>query len=319
MSFEFRRLSYVLNVAALGVCLAASPAFAIDWNKASGKDITLFYPGQASWEWVLTEKDHSGAPKFRGGKNCVDCHEGEQKDMGDRIVTGKKLEPAPIPGKRGSVTMNVKAAYDAANLYLRLQWPDQALQNGIKPQSKDQAKVTVIIDDGSVTEATRAGCWGVCHDDANGMTSHPAGQDIKKYLAKSRTKITRQGGGLNYKTDAEIAALAASGHYLEYWQVHLNPGKPAAASAGHILKAREETTPSAVKASAELQNGVWTVVLSRPLKAAGPYEKAIAPGKTYTVGFAIHDSFAAGRHHYVSFGYSLALDDKTAAVPALKQ
>lgn len=317
MSFEFRRRSYVLNVAALGVCLAASPAFAIDWSKASGKDIALFYPGQASWEWVLTEKDHSGAPKFRGGKNCVDCHEGEQKEMGERIVTGKKLEPAPIPGKRGSVTMNVKAAYDAANLYLRLQWPDQNLK--IKPEGKDQAKVTVLLDDGAVPEATRAGCWGVCHDDANGMASHPAGQDIKKYLAKSRIKITRQGGGLNYKTDAEIAALAASGHYLEYWQAHLNSGKPATATAGHILKAREATTPGAVKASAELQNGVWTVVLSRPLKAAGPYEKAIAPGKTYAIGFAIHDSFADGRHHYVSFGYSLALDDKTAAVPALKQ
>lgn len=317
MSFAYRR-TCVLGAAILGFCMTAAPAFAIDWAKAPGKDISLFYPGQASWEWVLTEKDHSGAPKFRGGKNCVDCHEGEQKDMGDRIVTGKKLEPSPIPGKRGSVIMNVKAAYDANTLYIRLQWPDQALQNGLKAEAKDQAKVTMILDDGSVTEATRAGCWGVCHDDANGMASHPAGQDLKKYLAKSRTKITRQGGGQNYKSDAEIAALASGGHYLEYWQAHLNVGKPAAASAGHILKAREETTPGAVKATAELKNGAWTVVLSRPL-AAGAYQKAIVPGKTYTVGFAVHDSFAAGRHHYVSFGYSLALDNKAVNVPALKQ
>ena len=29
----------------------------------------------ASFEWALTQTDHSGAKKFREGKNCKDCHQ----------------------------------------------------------------------------------------------------------------------------------------------------------------------------------------------------------------------------------------------------
>ncbi|HQX24950.1 MAG TPA: hypothetical protein PLI00_10015, partial [Pseudomonadota bacterium] len=57
--------------------LAAGAAGAVDWSAAPTKDVPVFHPGQASWEWALTEKDHSGAPKFRGGKNCRACHDGE--------------------------------------------------------------------------------------------------------------------------------------------------------------------------------------------------------------------------------------------------
>ena len=41
---------------------------AVDWSKVPLKDITLLYPGQMSWELLLTNKEHSGGDKFKGGK-----------------------------------------------------------------------------------------------------------------------------------------------------------------------------------------------------------------------------------------------------------
>ena len=43
------------SVASVG---AASSA---DWSGIAGTDVTLFYPGQASWEWILKGSDHGGA------------------------------------------------------------------------------------------------------------------------------------------------------------------------------------------------------------------------------------------------------------------
>ncbi len=61
-------------------------------------------------------------------------------------------------------------------------------------------------------------------------------------------------------------------------------------------------------AEAAFEGGEWTVVLSRPLAAAGEGSKAIVAGKTYSLGFAVHDDHADHRHHHVSFEYTLALD-----------
>ncbi|MBA1332646.1 hypothetical protein QQ73_16690, partial [Candidatus Endoriftia persephone str. Guaymas] len=38
--------------------------FGIDWSDVPTRNITVFYPGQTSMEWVLTGKDHGGARPF---------------------------------------------------------------------------------------------------------------------------------------------------------------------------------------------------------------------------------------------------------------
>lgn len=292
----------------LGFTLCAGSAFAVDWESVQGKDVTLFYPGQASWEWVLTKTDHSGAPKFREGKNCRGCHQGEEADIGNLIVSGKKLEPTPVAGKRGAIPVNVRTAHDGQKLYIRLQWQAQDLAGAPRMDPDYATKVTVMLDDGAITEAGRAGCWGACHDDADAMASSQSGREIEKYLIRSRTKMSRQGGGLNFKPDADLAKMAAGGEFFEFWQARLNPGAPARAVHGYILKDRTETTPTVVEATAQFQNGSWTVVLSRPLKAGGPHHKALEAGKTYAMGFAIHDAHAAKRFHHVSFEHTLSLN-----------
>lgn len=301
---------------AAGLVLAASlvspAAHAVDWNSVPGKEVLLFYTGQASFEWTLTQSDHSGAAKFREGKDCAECHRGEEVKIGALIASGKKLEPFPIAGKRGSIPVAVKAAHDGERLYFRLEWPDGPPPSGAPMDPKYEARVTVMLADASVVEAKRAGCWGSCHDDAIGMASAPQGKEITKYLARSRTRVTRQGGGEAYKPAADVDKLLKDGVFLEFWQARLNKGAAAVPVNGYILDKRHQFDTPLVAAESGFANGKWTVVLSRKLTVGRPGHKDIAPGKTYYVGFAIHDAYADHRFHHVSFEHSLVLDKGSA-------
>jgi hypothetical protein len=46
--------------------LAADPA-SIDWSKVPAKTVTLFYPGQSSYEWLTTDHKKSEAKGEKGG------------------------------------------------------------------------------------------------------------------------------------------------------------------------------------------------------------------------------------------------------------
>lgn len=282
----------------------AAPAF----PAAAAKDVSLFYPGQSSWEWVLTQTDHPGADKFRGGKDCAACHVGDEKNMGALLVSGKKNEPAPIAGKPGSVDAKVQFAHDAQNLYVHLEFAEGTQPNA-KMDDKFATKVTMMIEDGGVPESNRAGCWGMCHDDSAGMAS--AGSSTRTlYLSKTRAQLSRQGGGDALKPAGDLAKLKAGGYALEYWEAGLNPGAPAVAANGVIFDKREETKPTVVAAEATNSGGTWSVTLSRKLNAPGMI--ALVPGKRYTVAFAIHSGHTAKRFHYVSFERSMVLDQGSA-------
>ncbi len=305
----------IIITAALVGSLSAQ-AGAVDWSSVTGKDVVLFYPGQSSWEWALTAADHSGATKFREGKNCKECHAGEEKTMGDLLVSGKKKEATPIAGKPGFIVANVKFAHDADRLYAHLEFAE-----GTQPDAKmDPAfatKVTMMLDDGKVAEATRAGCWGACHDDLAGMPSG-GGKERSKYLARTRAKVTRSGGGDDLKVGSELARIRSDGAHLEFWQARLNPGKPAVAADGMVLASREESKQPIAAAEAVFANGKWAVTLSRKMAQVAPY-KSIAAGKPFTVGFAVHSGHTAHRFHYISFEHTLVLDQGTADFVAAKK
>lgn len=306
-------------VVAVGLASALSLSTAVaapNWSGVPAKDVALFYPGQSSWEWVLTESDHSGADKFRAGKDCAACHVGDEKNMGALLVNGKMNEPAPIPGKLGSMSAKVQFARDDQTLYVHLQFAE-----GVQPDAKmdkaDATKVTMMLDDGSVPEANRAGCWGMCHDDVSTMPS-AAGSARTMYLGKTRAQLSRQGGGDTLKPGGELAKLKAGGYALEYWQARLNPGAPAVAANGTVFDKRAEIKPAAVTAEATFSGGAWSVTLSRKLDAGTGFVPLVA-GKRYTVAFAIHSGHTAKRFHYVSFERSLVLDQGTADFVAGKK
>ena len=72
-------------------------------------------------------------------------------------------------------------------------------------------------------------------------------------------------------------------------------------------------------AIASWKDGRWTVVIVRPLGLANGDDKALAEGKVYNVGFAVHDDNITTRGHFVSFplklGFGADADIKAVRLP----
>ena len=190
----------------LGLSLPAVSAPPADWSTVSAKTITLFYPGQGGYQW-LRSPDHKRAyKKVIQGDSCVSCHEGEEKDIGDLIVAGERLEPAPIPGKSGTIDLNVQVAYDSENAYFRFQWktdmnrPGQMhnfmrfdgekwvfyggprsskkVRSGAQPPLYED-RLAMMIDDGSVPMFAEQGCWVSCHTAMRDMPDMATKEQVK--------------------------------------------------------------------------------------------------------------------------------------------
>ncbi len=290
-------------------CLTSGSALAVNWDAIPPKTVTLFYPGQSSWEWLLTADDHSGSKRIRTGKRCIQCHEGEESEIGTKMLAASRAKLAVLNNKPASLDSSIKMSYDAELFYIQISWKDGKTDGSDKIDKDYASRVTVMFDDGNVTEAGRAGCWGTCHDDAIDMPSADSDTEITKYLARSRTKLSRSGGGEHFKPTEELSELIQQGMFMEYWQARLNPAQSPEVIDGYILDKRHRNQDSMVTANAQLANGVWTVQLSRKRITGDPRHKDIVPGQTYSFGFAIHDDYANHRHHFVSFRRSVVLDE----------
>jgi hypothetical protein len=65
------------------------------------------------------------------------------------------------------------------------------------------------------------------------------------------------------------------------------------------------------------RNGMWTVVVIRPLGLANDDDKSLKEGGVYNVGFAVHDDNITTRGHQVSFVKTLGIGAK-ANIQAVK-
>lgn len=324
--------------------VSASPAVAggVDWSTIPAKTVTLFYPGQASFEWIQLGKDHGGARAFlRGGERCSECHAKEVKEMGAKIVSGEKAEPSPIPGKRAYVDLQVQAAYTADTVSFRIQWPNAPHKpvpfvEGGKMDPKNAAKLSLMFAGKEVERAEQAGCWVTCHHDSRYMpdapkkdvlSSSPAKDQIDlangltKYLAESRAAIeikgdgAPRGGGDKLKGKDELAGLLGKGTFMDL--LRYRSGEPA--ENGHIAEQRSMGGGIEVKAEGKLEGDTWTVVLSRPLKSDKPGDVSFEPGKLYTLSIALHDDYTSARFHHVSLEQRFGLDAKDAEIVAVKK
>jgi cytochrome c-type protein NapC len=278
----------------------ASAVGAVDWSTVPASQIAVFHPGQGSYEWMLTERDHSGGPKIREGKNCLECHQGEEAKIGKLIASGEKLEPTPGKVAVGSSVVAAQFAVEGDRFAARFTWPAEG-------EGRSRSDLAFLFDDGSVSATTLTGCWATCHADLIGM-AHDGGQELTKYLTQSRTKVTRSGGGDRLQPAARLQELAGQGIFLEYWRAALATGAPPEPHDGYVLDARHENEAALIRAEGGQSNGVWEVVLSRPLVASGSHRKSLGPGKTYTFGLAVHDGDAEGRFHRVSFEHRFEIE-----------
>ena len=285
--------STLMLAAAAALAFGPASAAAPDWSKVTGRTVTVFYPGASPLEWVTKGTEHGGARAMRKGETCASCHDAEAADMGKKMASGQKLEPKPIKGKAGSIPVNVQAANDGSNLYLRFSWKQPA--GGAEKMDKDnQVKLAFMLEDNKIAGANLSGCWESCHADARTM---PEAKDDKK------TKYVKEGG------------LAAAKFYdLMQWT------SKGAKFDGHVTDKRVmEGGKGLIEAKGEKKGDEWVVVFTRKLAgASSDGDIAMAAGKTYNFGFAIHDDHAAGRFHHVSLGYTLGIDAK-ADISAAKQ
>jgi len=331
--------------AAAPASAGSNPAASIDWSGIEPSEITLFFPGQASLEWTLKGSDHGGKRAFTKGDRCFECHEDEEVDIGDLIVSGEKTEPTPIPGKRGSILVNIQAAHDADNLYMRFQWEDTEhapipFADGRKMDAENQIKLAIMLttdneDDPKVEYAERAGCWQSCHHDVNYMPHKPDDAALSgplskrldlsggftKYLKESRIAIEiegkdgkKRGGWDKLKDEAEIQALLENGTFMDLLRYKSGTGE---SEDGYILAERIMTGGQGVNFTGSLDNGVWTVFMTRKLTSDKAGDISMAVDQWYNIGFAIHDDYSNSRFHHVSLGFKLGFDDEDAEINAI--
>ncbi len=316
----------------------------VDWNKASNRKVTLFYPGETSIEWVLNGRDHGGSRPFeKGGDRCVTCHDKETADMGAKMVSGEKAESSPIPGKRGSIPVAVNATYDADYLYLRFSWSDSdhvpvPFVDGGKMDPKNPMKLAIMFATDEVEYVDRAGCWATCHHDARSMPDKPEqaaldgsefaarlnlSNGVTKYLKESRTDLEirgkrgkARGGWDKLKAEDALKAEMDAGRFMDI--VRYNSGD-ASVEDGMILAERIMTGGQGAEFDAQLKNGTWSVMLKRKLKSDQTGDISLAKDKLYNFGFAIHDDYTSARFHHVSLGYKLGFDNAEAEINAISQ
>ncbi len=267
-------------VLAAGFSIPAHAAPPTDWSKIPTKTVTLFYPGQSTYQWLRTrEHEDRAAEKVSDGESCTSCHKGEEAKIGDLTVTGKILEPTPIPGKNGSLKLTTQAAHDGEYLYLRFQWKSnmnregrmhnmmrfdgkgwkfygnhrvkEAVASGKEPPIYED-RLAIMIDDGSVPDFAKHGCWVTCHDSMRHMPNAPTSdqvkahpllgkkmkkKDIRKYLATTRTDENASWD--KTKSPEEIAKIKASGGFLDLMQWRVHRSNPVGmADDGYVLEYR---------------------------------------------------------------------------------
>ncbi len=196
-----------LAVFVAGPALAAESA-AIDWSSISTNTVTLFYPGQSSYQWLRSSEHKRAHRKTMQGDSCISCHEDEEQDIGELIVSGERLEPHPIAGKQAVIDLGVQAAHDSENLYLRFQWKTRNPYPGTAHphwqfDGKDwkamgwprlhkkvwgegqpaiyEDRLSMMVDDGSVPMFAEQGCWLSCHDGMRDMPKLAAKADVKAH------------------------------------------------------------------------------------------------------------------------------------------
>ena len=262
MKLQLLRLAVLGAVGAYGAmagsqALAADPA-KINWTKVPATKLTLFYPGQSSYEWLRSDGHGGAANKVKNGKSCVSCHDdpNEEKELGSKLVKGGALEPTPVAGKEGYKEVTVQAAFDSKNAYLRFQWKtqnpfpgtehqylrfdgkewkvygfpklDKVVQDDKQPGIYED-RMSIMIDDGKVQGFAQQGCWLTCHDGQRDMPKQFTKEEvaanalltaIKKSDVRKYLPDTRTDPSdwKTGKTVEEIAKIKAAGGFVDLIQ-----------------------------------------------------------------------------------------------------
>ena len=177
---------------------------------ALATEVVAWFPAQVSWQWLTDNIAHSGATALGAGTPCTGCHAGQETALGRAMVAS---DPEPIQGKDPYKRIQVQAAYDHTNLYLRVQWeserpgithqmfrwdgeawvPGTTLKpNPLGPNQIysyedrfavifDDAEVQVPAYDGASVGYREAGCFITCHTSMRDMPQDAPGDQVRAH------------------------------------------------------------------------------------------------------------------------------------------
>ena len=267
----------LLVAAAFASPAAAADPSSINWTGVPARTVTLFYPGQSTYQW-LRSAEHPGAPVVAGAGACVTCHKGSEEKLGNKLVKANKLEPTPMEGKNGVLALRLQVAYDSENAYFRFQWKTNAAHPGDaypfyrfdgkewKPYGNQRLaaavrkgeqpvvyedRLNMMIDDGKVPGFANQGCWLTCHNGERDAPQQPSADqvkanpffqaikknDVRKYLPSTRTDALASWD--KGKSLEEIQQIKAAGGFLDLMQWRAHRSNPVGmADDGYVLEYR---------------------------------------------------------------------------------
>lgn len=222
--------------------------------QAVAQPIVLSKPGQSSLEWLLI--DHAGAKELRGGKECHECH-------------GEGLFEAV---RQADLSVRVEKRHVVIDLVI-------ALDSGDKPT----ADFAFLLGSNKERSFSRVGCWATCHSDMRHMDNDIG---LGKYLASTRKKMLRSGGGEEIKPKSDLNMLRYQGRYLEMWQVRVLRGKVQTLWQEDLLERSKRLNMGTLQATTRMEEGKLRLIIKRPVKVA---ENLIyfQKGQRYTVAMAL--------------------------------
>jgi hypothetical protein len=285
-----------------------------DWSKIASKEVTLFYPGVSSWEFLNGDDHRLGGREIKKGKkDCRHCHmskEGELDLKAAEIASGamkmkrshSPFEPEPQAGKKGTMKARVQAAYDAENVYIRVEWVSKG--SGWRTKG-DPDRVSVQMNRAEPSFA-RYGCFITCHNDLNSMPESPSRREVAANPA------------YNGREDVRLYAFYAKNSWaaprhgdrmktglIDLKAIEFENGK-AVARDGWVFDDRaweEKESPG----TGSWMNDRYSAVFKFKLKSADKFDVAVSEGDIIPLAIAIHDEGASKRKHYVSFPLAIGL------------
>jgi hypothetical protein len=263
--------AFALSLSALcmGSAFAADPA-SIDWSKAPATKVTVFHPGQSSYQWLRSDAHKGASKETMRGDACVSCHDDakEEQMAGTKILKGNHpLEPqiAALKDRKGYIDVKVQAAYDDKNAYIRFQWT-AAKNAGTEhpymrfdgkewkkygetvwhPSVKEgkqvalyESRLSVMLDDGKVPGFANQGCWMTCHTGMIDMPNEATKEELAaNTLLKGKSDLRKflpstRNNPMDWKsgkTVEEIAALKEAGGFVDLFQWRAARSHPAGMS-----------------------------------------------------------------------------------------
>jgi len=244
------------------------------------RQVTLFYPGQASSDWLLEE--HPGSQPLRQGSNCQQCHRGEEAAMGAN--RGGTVNPA-------SRDIEVSVNRTGDKLDMVISWPG--------PET--DSDLAIMWGNKGNDAFRRGGCFAACHGDLPGM-ARDRGQQTSKYLWVSRAQRQMIGRPPIIKDQAQLDTLLAADNFVELWRVNLASGKLETAA---LLEKVDLKPAAGITASSDYSNGRWRVNITRPLGPLPGLKDFNTRGRL-TLGIALHGADNPGEQHWVSLPMTLS-------------